>query len=155
MARVLIVACGNPMRGDDGAAWQAAERLRQTLPASLAEILTFHQFMPELADVVSHADAVIFLDAAAKGTPGEVVCEPVGAAAGDSHFSHHLAPSGVLALAEQLYGACPKAYVVSLCGECFEHGEKLSPVVFAAMPKFVRTVDQLVCELGRNSLASK
>ena len=150
MARVLIIACGNPLRCDDGAAWHAAEALRRTLPSGQAEILCFHQFTPELAEVASHADAVIFLDAAAKGTPGQVVCEPVGSEATDSHFSHHLTPATVIALARQLYGASPQAFVVSLCGECFDHGEELSAVVVAALPEFVRTVNQLVSQMSTN-----
>jgi hydrogenase maturation protease len=148
MTRVLIIACGNPLRSDDGAAWHAAETLRRTLPSGQAEILCLHQFTPELAEAASHADAVIFLDAAAKGTPGQVVCEPVGAEAADSHFSHHLAPASVIALARQLYGASPQAFVVSLCGECFDHGEDLSRVVAAALPEFVRTVDQLLSQMS-------
>jgi len=154
MARVLILACGNPLRCDDGVAWHAAETLRKILPSSQAEILTFHQFGPELAEVASHADAVIFLDAAAKGTPGHVVCEPVDAEGSDSHFSHHLAPASVIALTRQLYGASPQAFVVSVCGECFDHGEELSPVVVAALPELVGVVEKLVCEMCKNQFPS-
>jgi hydrogenase maturation protease len=155
MARVLILACGNPLRCDDGVAWHAAESLRQTLPADQAEILCFHQFAPELAEVSSHAAAVIFLDAAAKGTPGQVVCEPVGAEAADSHFSHDLAPASVIALTRQLYGASPQAFVVSLCGECFDHGEELSPVVVAALPEFVGAVKKLVSQMTTKASQEK
>lgn len=148
MARVLIIACGNPLRDDDGAAWHAVEALRRALPSDQAEILCIHQFTPELAETASRTDAVIFLDATTTGTPGEVVCKPVGTEAADSRFSHHLTPGGVLALAEQLYGACPRAFVVSLCGECFDHGEILSPVVAAALPKFVHAVEELAIQLA-------
>jgi hydrogenase maturation protease len=155
MARVLILACGNPLRGDDGVAWHAAEALRQTLPPDQAEIFCFHQFAPELAEVSSHAAAVIFLDAAAKGTPGQVICEPVGTETSDSRFSHHLTPAAVMTLSRQLYGANPQAFVVSLCGECFDHGEELSPAVVAALPEFVGAVKQLVSEMSRNPSQGK
>lgn len=144
MERVLIIACGNPLRCDDGAAWHAAGQLRRSLPAEQAEILCLHQLTPELAETASRADAVVFLDAAAKGIPGQVVCESVGAEAANLQFSHHLMPASVLALARQLYGASPPAFVVSLCGECFDHGEGLSNVVVAALPHMVRTVEELV-----------
>ncbi len=151
MARVLIFACGNPLRCDDGVAWHAAEILRKTLPSGQVEILCFHQFAPELAEVASHADAVIFLDAAAKGTPGQVVCEPVGVEAADAHFSHHLEPAGIIALTKQLYGANPQAFVVSVCGERFDHGEELSPVVVAALPELVRAVEQVISGMEKHT----
>ena len=34
MGRVLIIGYGNPLRGDDGFGWHAAERLRETAPGS-------------------------------------------------------------------------------------------------------------------------
>jgi hydrogenase maturation protease len=154
MARVLILACGNPLRGDDGAAWHAAEMLRQTLPSNQVEILCLHQFTPELAEAVSRVDTVIFIDAAVKGVVGNVVCEPVGPETAKSNSSHHLAPGGVLLLAEQLYGASPRAFMVSLCGKCFDHGEKLSEVVAAALPELTRTVATLITRESKNSSGS-
>lgn len=143
MARVLILACGNPLRGDDGVAWHVAEELQRTLPSHPGEIRCLHQFTPELAEAASHVRAVIFLDATTKGTPGQVVCEPVDAEAADSRFSHHLEPASVIALARQLYGASPQAFVVTVCGECFDHREGLSEIVAAAIPKMVRTTEEL------------
>ena len=74
MARVLIVAYGNPMRSDDGLAWHAADKLEGKYSPSEVEILRVHQLAPELAENVSRSEAVIFVDAAmadgANGIPG-------------------------------------------------------------------------------------
>jgi hydrogenase maturation protease len=75
MARVLIVGYGNPLRGDDGLGWHAAEALRAALPE--AEILAVHQLTPELAEDASRAELVIFLDAAETGAPGEWRCREI------------------------------------------------------------------------------
>jgi len=144
MARIAIIACGNPLRSDDGLAWQAAETLRTTLRREEAEIVCVHQLTPELAETASQADTVIFLDAAATGAPGLVSCQRVGEASASYDFSHHLSPAGVIAMSSQLYGRAPHAFLVSLAGQCFDHGQQVSKVVADALPRVVSAVQQLV-----------
>jgi hydrogenase maturation protease len=154
MPRVLIVAYGNSMRSDDGVAWRAADELERTFSgskiASEVEILRLHQLVPELAEAVSHAEAVIFLDAVSSGAgtePGELRCEETSPPASRTSFSHQLSPSVLLALSQQLFGASPRAYAVTLAGESFDHGESLSPAIEAAIPKLVARTEALVRQL--------
>ena len=70
MARVLILGCGNPLRGDDGVGWHAAERLLKRSAELDATIKSCHQLTPELAEPVSKAERVIFIDARIGQTPG-------------------------------------------------------------------------------------
>lgn len=143
------------MRSDDGVAWRAADQLEEKFRAGEdgVEIVRCHQLAPELAEAVSHSEAAIFLDAAPSGAgaePGELGCEEILPSVGETSFSHQLSPSAVLTLSRQLFGASPRAYVLTLAGECFDHGEWLSPGVEAAIPELVaRTealVEQLLCE---------
>jgi hydrogenase maturation protease len=97
MVPVLIIAYGNPLRSDDGVAWQAAETLRRKLPSAQAEITCVHQLTPELAERLSRSQSVIFLDASCSGEPGKITCEPLSLSA-DVHFAHQLSPRGLLAL---------------------------------------------------------
>jgi hydrogenase maturation protease len=98
MPRVLIIAYGNPMRSDDGLAWRAADQLDRkfagTKTAAEVEIMRCHQLAPELAEVVTRSESVIFLDAAADAgrNPGELRCEKVLLPGGESSFSHQLSP---------------------------------------------------------------
>jgi hydrogenase maturation protease len=153
MPRVLIIAYGNPMRSDHGLAWRAADQLDRkfagTKTAAEVEIMRCHQLAPELAEVVTRSESVIFLDAAADAgrNPGELRCEKILLPGGASSFSHQLSPSAVLALSRQLYGATPRAYVMTLSGECFDHGESLSLPVEAAMPELVARTEALVQQL--------
>ena len=147
MPRVLIIAYGNPLRSDDGVAWRAADELERRFSGGDVEILRTHQLAPELAEAVSRSEAVIFMDAAAasdSGHPGEVGSAQVGLPETPVRFSHQLSPSSVMALARQLYGASPRAFSVTLTGECFDHGEALSSVVAAALPAFVARIETLV-----------
>jgi hydrogenase maturation protease len=143
LKRVLVIAYGNPLRSDDGIAWEAAERLRGALPDSV-EILSVHQLTPELAEDASRANLVIFLDAAKGGEPGTVWCREGRPQPEFLNVSHHLAPGDVLALCDQLYGAKPPAFIVSVNGECFDHGQNLSPSTMRALPQLEAKVADLI-----------
>jgi len=144
--RVLIIAYGNPIRSDDGVAWHAAEEIRRKLE-SLVEVICVHQLTPELAEEISRVSTVIFVDAARDVDPGKVVCRPVCQECNPTRFSHHLAPAQLLALCDQLYLANPRAFLVSIGGQCFDHGEGLSPLVTNALAQSVAAVDSVLRRL--------
>lgn len=153
--RVLILACGNPLRSDDGVGWHAAQLLREGLRAAETEIVSVHQLTPELAEAAASACGIIFLDAAQNGTPGDIACLPVHRDAEPERFSHALTPGQVMALCEQLYGVRPQAYMVSIAGECFDHGEGLSATVASALPQLIDTVEALIARLATASARSR
>jgi hydrogenase maturation protease len=140
MASVLIIGCGNPLRCDDGMAWRVAEALSlRQLPPEV-KIMVQHQLTPELAVPVSQAQAVIFLDAACEGRPGELRREAVSPGPAAAAFSHEFSPAALLGLARELYGRSPEACAITLCGACFDHGEGLSVEVQAGLPQVVAMV---------------
>jgi hydrogenase maturation protease len=147
LIRILILACGNPMRGDDGVAWPAAEELSASFTAPEVEVICAHQLTPEMAEKLSWVDAVIFLDAAAEGQPGQVRCKMLAEPFADVRFSHQLSPVAILALAKQLYGASPLAYSVTLTGEDFDHSDTLSLTAAEALPRLVAKIDALIHQL--------
>jgi hydrogenase maturation protease len=142
MTQILIIGYGNPLRCDDGVGWRAAEALSLNLPFPEIEIIARHQLAPELAESLRYADLAIFIDAAHGGQPGELTCEPLTLQQGTIR-SHQLSPAHLLALAQQLYGATPQAFAVSLCGECFDHGATLSATVEAGLPRLTALVEDL------------
>lgn len=137
MGRVLVIGFGNPLRGDDGLGWVAAERLLGHEEA--LEVLAVHQLTPELAEPVSRADLVIFIDARQDGTPGEVSLEAV-LPEPPAAFWHHVTPGILLGSAQTLYGRSPEAVLFSITGEEFGYREGLSPVVEAALPELLDRV---------------
>jgi hydrogenase maturation protease len=134
------------LRSDDGLAWHAAEILRRELPPEAAEIRCVHQLAPELAESASRSQLVIFIDAALGGEPGHLTCEPINKSPSAPSSSHGFTPAAILSLAHELYGAAPQAISVSLHGECFDHGDRLSPAVARALPKLASTVVGLLSE---------
>jgi len=162
MPAVLIVAYGNPLRGDDGVAWRAADALRGKFPESQVEILCLHQLAPELAETAGRFERVIFVDAASKqtGEPGKIRVKQIRAEAISKNegtaFGHSLSPAAVLALAASLYGAKPQAFSVTVTGEDFGHGDRLSRSVTAALPDLISRIELLVqSTLSRDSLVPK
>jgi len=158
--QVLIVAFGNPLRGDDGLAWRTADLLEEKLPP--VRIQRLHQLAPEIAEDLSQCRSVIFVDASASGGPGEIqVRELTGGecrSAEDLICFHQFSPAAVLAMASKLYGARPRAFVATLSGQNFDHCESLSPPVEAAIPAFVARIEEVIRRIapgmGQNSVST-
>ncbi len=138
----VVVAYGNPLRGDDGVAWQVAERLR----ALGTRVLVSQQLTPELALDLKDAARVVFVDAAADGEAGRVSCARVAGSSSGGASAHQLSPAGVLAYARCLNGHAPLAYIVTIAGQDFRLGAGLSGKVRAALDEAVgRVRDLLEC----------
>lgn len=139
---ILVIGYGNTLRRDDGIGWLAAEALRQSTPH--LEILTAMQLYPEMAETLRHFSAVIFIDAAEGGTPGEIRCErvlPDSPAA--ASLTHHLTPSQLLTLSALLYGHSIEGILFTVVGQDFEHGEGLSPTLQAVFPVLLAQIGQV------------
>lgn len=154
MARVLVLGYGNPLRCDDGLGWQVAVEFYGANGSPDVEVLPCHQLTPELAEPVSRAEVVLFVDTRRDGIPGEFYCEEMCPESGPVAFTHHLSPAALLDLSSELYGACPKAYLVSICGESFEAGESLSTAVERRLPELKTRLRELIADVLSRSMAA-
>lgn len=142
----LVIGYGNPLRGDDGVGWRVVEALaaEETAVSSLT-LRTCHQLLPELADPIARAAHVIFVDAAVAGTPGRISRQDVQPQpATGAAFTHHLTPGGLLALAQDVYGRCPPATLITISGASFGLSDTLSTAVAAALPACVTQIENLL-----------
>jgi hydrogenase maturation protease len=153
MARILVLGYGNPLRSDDGLGWQVAVQLFRANQSADVEVLPCHQLTPELAETISRATVVLFIDCTKKGVPGEFHCEEIHWQTGSMPFTHDLSPTTLLDLASQLFGACPRAFLLTICGECFATGEVLSPAVNRQITKLKECVRELITECQQHALA--
>jgi hydrogenase maturation protease len=145
MGGVLVIGIGNPLRGDDGLGWHAAERVQKEFSASEVRVIRCHQLTPELATNVAEADRVIFIDVADADPPGGVfVHEVVSASRAPAALTHNLNPSGLLEYTRTLYGATPNAFLIGINGESFEYSEQLSAPLMAALPLLMRQLKALI-----------
>jgi hydrogenase maturation protease len=142
----LIVCYGNALRGDDGVAWKIANLLRVKLDDERIELICCSQLTPELAEEMSHAARVLFVDACVEGFPGDIRWSPIDLAdpseknADAAAFSHHSTPRSLLALCSALYGEVPDTTEVTVCGSTFSLSEELSAVVEAGVQKAVEDI---------------
>ena len=135
---VLVVGYGNALRMDDGLGWHAAEHLSGDPRLDGATVLQRHQLTPELALDVSRASLVVLVDASRGRPAGTVTIERVERAdSSRTTWSHHLDPPSLVALARELYGRAPDVFLVSVGVESVEMGDRLSPVLEAALPSVV------------------
>ena len=124
-APVLVLAVGNPSRGDDALGPELAARLEAAALPDIEVIVEFQLQIENALDLVGR-ERVIFIDAGT-GTPAPFELRRAAPAADFLHTSHALSPEAVLATYERVTGAAsPEAWVLCVRGEAFELGEGLS-----------------------------
>jgi hydrogenase maturation protease len=123
---ILIIGYGNPGRLDDGLGPAFAEKI-QTLELPSVTVESNYQLNVEDADLISRYDVVVFADASVNAAepfdfqPLEKSLPMVG------FSSHSISTGSLLGLAEELFGATPRAYTMAIRGYDFnEFGEIIS-----------------------------
>lgn len=135
----LVIACGNPLRGDDGVGPAVAERLNAGHYPCM--VVTVQALVPELAEAVSQASRVVFVDARLSASAGLVTTERVLPTIADvANQGHGLGPGGIVGLATQLYGWQGDAWLVTVNGFKFDYSGTLSAPALAAIPAAVDAV---------------
>jgi hydrogenase maturation protease len=149
MSRVLVLACGNALRGDDGVALHIASCVNGVCGPDIL-VHTDQQWAPELAQPISQAEMVVFLDASASMSPGEIDCRelPIGHGSVKS-LAHQISPEALLALAHDLYGSHPaRAYLLTVGGASFDLKEGLSESVSHAIPHAIERIKTLLASVS-------
>jgi len=121
----LVIGYGNTLRSDDGAGPRVAETVAAMnypgVRALVCPLLT-----PELADPISQARAVLFVDAAVD-TPREVRLRQLEPAESAQIMTHAADPRALLALARDVFGHAPEAWWLTVPAVKFDFSSKLSP----------------------------
>ena len=129
-APVVILACGNPSRGDDALGPWLLERLQNWLLAAgldeRFELIVDFQWQIEHALDLAGRRLALFIDAA-QGTPAPFVLSRLEPADPRIPSSHALPPAALLAVLARLGNqAAPPAFVLAVRGDKFELGDGLS-----------------------------
>ncbi len=143
--KILLFGYGNPGRLDDGLGPALVAKFEQNPLPGLA-LDANYQLTVEDAFAIAKHDVVIFADASVNGE--EPFCfQELQPQPPLSFSSHSVMPGEVLALAQNLFQARTKAYVLGIRGYVFnEFGERLSEqavfnleAAFTFVTNFVRT----------------
>jgi Ni,Fe-hydrogenase maturation factor len=111
------------------------------------------QLLPELAEPVAAARAVIFVDACCDdhletAHAWELVVEPVSA--GQTHYA---GPADILRLSRACYGRVPRAWLVSVPSTQFELSDTLSTTARENAEEAARIVGDLIDDAVRIEVA--
>ena len=152
MPDVLILGYGNTLRGDDALGVHAAHALHDFYCADgEVRVLATSQLTIDLAEDISQANFILFIDAAASGLPGEIHSEQILPSAGEKvRFTHHWTPRTLLMLSKQLYGKAPMAVALTMATASCELGVGLSQEVEHRMPELLDRAKSIVSEWHRH-----
>ena len=129
-APVLVLAVGNPSRGDDALGPELAARLEDAAIPGV-EVIAEFQLQVENALDLEGRERVVFVDAGT-GTPAPFEFRRAVPAEDFLHTSHAISPEAVLATYRRVTGKePPEAWVLCVRGESFELGEGLSEAAAA------------------------
>ena len=152
IAPIVILACGNPSRGDDALGPLLLDRLQDWLDgqrlAAGFELIGDYQWQVENALDLAGRRLALFIDAG-QGTPAPFVFRRVHASGRVLPSTHTLSPEAVLAVLQRIGQPAPPAFVLCVAGECFALGVGLSEAASAHADRAF----SLLQELCRSSAA--
>jgi len=141
---LLVIGYGNTLRSDDAVGRRVAEALQELrLPG--VRVLSCYLLTPELADPISKARRVVFVDASVQFSetaqlravePAE--CSPI--------LAHTAEPGTLLALARDLFGSTAQAWWLTIPVSNMELGEALSQKAREGVRMALEKIRQLVNE---------
>lgn len=147
---ILVIGYGNPLRTDDAIGQHVAWELMKCFDRADLIVRITHQLTPELAEIVSHFDTVVFIDARVGDRPGEIIHEEVQPAVGAGAFTHNVTPAALLGAANELYDRMPVGLLISIVGEVFDYGIDLSPRLYRMLPGITRKAAELILKFTSN-----
>ncbi len=120
-----IFGIGNSARQDDGLGWAFLDEI-QKKETFKGELHYCYQLNIEDAEPVADAENVIFVDAYTGEQTETFLFEKCQANGEISYTTHALEPQAILALAENVYGKKPEAYILKIKGFRWELSEGLT-----------------------------
>ncbi|MGR8951629.1 MAG: hydrogenase maturation protease [Gammaproteobacteria bacterium] len=123
---VLLLACGNPSRGDDAMGPLLLEFAEAHCDLNGIDLLSDFQLQIEHALDLENRELVLFVDASVSCTAPFELTE-LEAVQDSSYTTHAMSPAAVLAVYRSIKKQPPPAcFLLGIKGESFELGEGLS-----------------------------
>ncbi len=147
--QLLVLSCGNPSRGDDGAGLLVHEQLalfKDRQPALPVRLI--HDFQLQIEDIleIRDGDLIMFVDACINSETALSI-KAVETAPAQGAFSHNLSPSQWLAIYQEVSGKTSDALQVGIAGKKFDLGDDaLSAETQSACLQFTEGLERLIVE---------
>ena len=138
---LLVIGYGNTLRRDDGVGPKVVEAVAAlNLPG--VRTLACPLLTPELAETLSQARLVIFVDAAVDA-PREVQLRKLAPADSSQIMAHAASPATMLALARDVFGHAPEAWWLTIPVENIGIGEELSAFTRRGLETALEEIERL------------
>lgn len=147
ISRLLVIGYGNTLRRDDGVGPKVADAVAAVALPDV-QTLACPQLTPELAEPISQAHLVIFVDAA-MDSPREVRFRKLTPAGSSQIMAHAADPSTMLALARDVFGRAPEAWWLTIPVEELGFGEELSALAETGLETALSRIQALVAHLPK------
>ena len=141
-AKLLVIGYGNELRSDDGVGPKIAAAVEE-LNLKSVRTVSCQQLTPELAELISKVDRVVFVDAARDGS-SSVDLRPIEPMETEPVMTHATDPQSLLALARQVFGHCPTAFWLTIPVVNIGFGDQLSGSAQEAIKIAVAKIRSLV-----------
>jgi hydrogenase maturation protease len=138
---LLLVGYGNTLRSDDGVGPKVVEAIA-ALKLPGVETLIYDLLTPEVADPISRADTVVFVDAAIEAS-AEVQLRALSPADSSQVMAHAANPRTVLALARDVFGHTPKAWWLTIPVKDIGIGEHFSNLARKGVGRAIQKIRDL------------
>jgi hydrogenase maturation protease len=138
---ILVIGYGNTLRSDDGVGPRTADAIKE-LEIPGVSALACPLLTPELAEPLSNVPVAVFVDAAADGVCN-VKLSKLEAAESSQVMAHATSPSTLLAIARDVFGHTPEAWLLIVPTENLQIGEDLSPLAQQGMNDAVEEIQRL------------
>lgn len=112
----LIYGIGNIGRQDDGLGWEFIDWLETSSACAKAEKVRFYQLNLEDADLISHKQRVLFVDASKDTTVDSFRLYKAEPKMDFSFTSHAMSIETIMATCRQCFGKIPEVYVLAIRG---------------------------------------
>lgn len=123
MEKFLLIGIGNPGRADDGLGWLFLDEIQNRYPG-IFTIEYRYQLQVEDAELISHYDAVLFIDATHEKIPDGCALRPCESSGSFFYSSHLQSPEAIVYLSEELYKRVPNASTLHISGYEWELGKQ-------------------------------
>jgi len=117
--RTLLIGIGNAGREDDALGWLFLDEIDKLFPGQF-DIEYRYQLQVEDAELISHYQKVIFIDAHCCLQNKAYVWQKCEMKVPESYTSHELDPEVVFYLTSTIYKQFPETYILGIAGKSFE-----------------------------------
>ncbi len=143
--KILLIGYGNPGRLDDGLGPALAAAVEELQLPNVTVDSDYQLTVEDASDVAAH-DIVIFADASTNGQEPYYV-EAVEPKAALSFSSHSVEPAVLLHLAQTLFDAKTRGYILGIRGYEFnEFGERLSDAAAENLEKALQYITLVLAD---------